>query len=50
MEELRREVESLKQKNDTIINYANDKLKEMLGNQKIVEINEKVYRDVKSYL
>ena len=32
------------------MNYANDKLKELLGNQKVMEINEKVYRDIKGYL
>ena len=32
------------------MNYANDRLKELIGNQRIFEINEKVYRDVKTYL
>ena len=32
------------------MNYANDRLRELIGNQRIFEINEKVYRDVKTYL
>lgn len=44
------EIECLKQKNESLLNYTNEKLKEMLGNQKIIEINEKVFKDVKNYL
>lgn len=32
------------------MSYANERLQEMLGNQKIIEINGRVYRDVKNYL
>jgi hypothetical protein len=31
------------------MDYANNRLRELLGNQKLIEINEKVYRDVKNY-
>lgn len=30
--------------------YANERFKQLISNQKVIEINEKVYRDVKNYL
>lgn len=44
------EIDCLKQKNQTILDYANQRLQEMMGNQKLIEINGKVYRDIKNYL
>ena len=32
------------------MDYANQRLQEMLGNQKFIEINSKVYKDIKAYL
>lgn len=32
------------------MDYANQRLQEMLGNQKLIEINSKVYKDIKAYL
>jgi hypothetical protein len=50
IENLKNEVECLRQKNESVMKYANDKLKELLGNHKVMEINDKVYRDIKRYL
>ena len=50
IEDLKLQIDCLKEKNETIVNYANDRLRKLMGNQKITEINEKVYRDVKQYL
>lgn len=50
IDNLKNEVECLRQKNESVMNYANEKLREMLGNKKIMEINDKVYRDIKEYL
>ena len=33
-----------------MIDYTNKKFQEIVGNQKMIEINGKVYRDVKNYL
>ena len=43
-------MECLKQKNQTILDYANQRLQELLGSQRFIEINGKVYRDIKNYL
>ena len=50
IENLKNEVECLRQKNESVMKYANDKLKELLGNHKVMEINDKVYKDIKRYL
>lgn len=50
METLECEVECLKQKNQTILDYANQRFQELLGSQRMIEINGKVYRDIKNYL
>lgn len=50
LETMQCEIECLKQKNQTILDYANQRLQEMMGNQKLIEINGKVYRDIKNYL
>lgn len=50
IETLECEVECLKQKNQTILDYANQRLQELLGSQRFIEINGKVYRDIKNYL
>jgi hypothetical protein len=50
LETMQCEIDCLKQKNQTILDYANQRLQEMMGNQKLIEINGKVYRDIKNYL
>ena len=50
IEELSQQMKSLKEKNESIMNYANDRLRQLMGNQKIIEINEKVYRDLRNFL
>lgn len=50
IEDLKLQIDCLKEKNETIVNYANDRLRKLMGSQKITEINEKVYRDVRQYL
>lgn len=47
---MKNEVECLRQKNESVMNFANEKLREIIGNKKIMEINDKVYRDIKDYL
>ncbi len=33
-----------------MIDYANQRLKEMMGNKKLIEINSKVFKEIKNYL
>ncbi len=47
---LEKELDSLRKKNQSILECVNEKISQMSISQKYVEINNKVYRDIKAYL
>lgn len=44
------EITVLKEKNQNISKQVEEKLSAIAMNQKVVEINQKVYRDIKAFL
>jgi hypothetical protein len=44
------EIECLKQKNNSMLDYANQKINEMNVHHRYIEINNKVYKDIRAYL
>lgn len=47
---MEKEVQRLKEKNRSINSCVNEKINSMTHSQKYFEINNKVYKDIKSYL